>query len=360
MLHKARCVLSRVAETGAQQQQQPGFLVAIGLYSELPALWPVPLPPCLPKNQGKHTLVLDIDETLIHTFGMAHHKPNLSSEAVSHVKLVDYHILTRPHLKEFLLEVNELFEVVFWTAGTASYCSAVMDALETQVLQLPPSFYNYKKLLHGVENSSKGGTDHVNFYSLSRTQTLENHGYMKYLPMLGRPINRVVIVDDNVRSFPLTPRNAIKVPPFEVDDATVQNYMHALSQTKEGSIDIENLDERVLKFLKAGMMEIERLEKDRALLDILPVLRAVASVPSDGNIIKELDHWRDLDYVRCDDFAETMNPRTVTRQQILGTVLSSRREEPIQPLKQHYMNHIFEEEANSKLKMKSMRIDSRL
>ncbi|CCW70955.1 unnamed protein product [Phytomonas sp. Hart1] len=360
MLQTARRSLSKAAETGTQQQQQQlGPLIATGLRSEFTPLWPTPLPPCFPRNKGKHTLVLDIDETLIHTFGMAHHKLHSSTEGVNHAKLVDYHILLRPHLKEFLLEVNELFEVVFWTAGTASYCSAVIDALETQVLQLSPSFYNYKRVLN-MNKSDEDKTVHANFYSLSRTQTLEDHGYMKYLPILGRPINNVVIVDDNVRSFPLTPRNAIKVPPFEVNDSIVQNYMYALSQTKEASINIGNLDETMLKFLKTGMKEIARMEKDHALLDILPVLRAVVSVPPDGNVRNELDHWRDLNYVKCDHFIETMNPITVTRQQILGTVLPSRRQEPIPPFKQHYMNCMFEEEANAKLQLQSTRIGSRL
>ena len=46
----------------------------------------------------KPTLVLDIDETLIHTFGMG---PHISMEAepdeVRSLPLVNYHFLLRPH-----------------------------------------------------------------------------------------------------------------------------------------------------------------------------------------------------------------------------------------------------------------------
>ncbi|CAJ1023302.1 putative NLI interacting factor-like phosphatase [Leishmania utingensis] len=345
---RASSFLQQQASSAALQPLRS--IVAIGLRQEFEPQWPLPLPPPLPANKQKHTLVLDIDETLIHTYGMSRHDDNNENSrdpAVPGViPLVDYYVLLRPHLKEFMDEMNQLFEVIFWTAGTASYCCAVLDALEQQVMQLPRSFYSYVELAK-ESHKMKSSTSHTNFYALSRTQTLEQQGYMKYLPMLGRKMSSIVMVDDNVRSFPLTPRNGIRIDAFDPDDSVLQRYMIALRRTQEEKP--QEMEEELVQCLQQGQQEIARLEKDRALLDVLPVLRAAAQVPAGQDVTKELDHWRDLDYVRCDDFMETMNVRSVVRQQILGVTLPMRRNTPIPMQKLSFMNSGFVESANAEM-----------
>nr|CCC92811.1 unnamed protein product [Trypanosoma congolense IL3000] len=327
--------------------QQLQLLTSVGLLQEYPPLWPLPLPPQQPADRNKPTLVLDIDETLLHTFSIRNDGPDS----------VRFGFFLRPHAKEFLSEVRELYEVVFWTAGTASYCSAMMDALEVQVLQLPRSFYNIDELR--VEARGGISTKHVNFYALSRNQTLQQHEYMKYLPMLGRPMDRVIMIDDNVRSFPLTPRNGVKIEPFLPDERILREYSRVFTNKKEGSETGDHgCEAGVASIIERGEAEMSRLQCDRALLDLLPMLRSVAKV---DNVTRELDYWRADEYVKCDNFFETMNPLSVTRQKVLGTVLPTRRDTPIPALKQHVMNHGFVEEANTAVKLQHMRnVPSRL
>ncbi|GET92222.1 nli-interacting factor, putative [Leishmania tarentolae] len=344
---RAHSLLRQQASAAALQPLRS--VVAIGLRQEFDSHWPLPLPPPLPMNKDKHTLVLDIDETLIHTYGMSLHdnsKDKTNDPAFQGVSLIDYNVLLRPHLKEFLEEVNQLFEVVFWTAGTASYCCAVLDVLEQQVMQLPRSFYSHVELIKESQKKNSS-TSHTNFYALSRTQTLEQQGYMKYLPMLGRKMCSVVMLDDNVRSFPLTPRNGIRIEAFDPDDHVLQRYMFALHRTQEEKP--HNMEDTLAEYLQQGQQEIARLEKDHALLDVLPVLRAVAQVPAGQDVTKELDYWRDPDYVRCDDFRETMNVRSAVRQQILGVTLPERRSTPIPAQKLGFMNSGFLESANAEM-----------
>ncbi|ORC88163.1 putative PTP1-interacting protein, 39 kDa [Trypanosoma theileri] len=337
-------------------------IVAFGLRQEYPPVWPLPLPPPLPQSVGKPTLVLDIDETLLHTYGMHLVQSNLNIEEGTNnnnnnnmnntaADTIAFSLFLRPLLREFLMEVKELYEIVFWTAGTASYCSAMVDAMEVQVLQLPPSFYNVQEMLRDAKSTeTREGNDHVNFFALSRTQTLEEHSYMKYLPMLGRPMHRVIMIDDNVRSFPLHPRNGVRIAPFLPDDKVLHDYSYAAIQLQEDETLMNNED--LLKKIKSGKQEIARLERDQALLDLLPLLRAAAAAE---DLPRELDYWRDDDYIRCDDFRETMNPRSVTRQRLLGSVLPHRRETPIPPPKTHVMNHGFLEEANTAMRVQQMR-----
>ncbi|CBH14243.1 hypothetical protein, conserved [Trypanosoma brucei gambiense DAL972] len=321
--------------------QQLQLITSYGLFQEYPPIWPLPLPPQQPRDTGKPTLVLDIDETLIHTVGMR----NEGSDSVS------FSFFLRPHAKEFLAEVRELYEVVFWTAGTASYCSAVMDALEVQVLQLPRSFYNIDELR--VEARGGISTKNVNFYALSRTQTLQGHNYMKYLPMLGRPLNRVIMVDDNVRSFPLHPRNGVKIEPFLPNERALSEYARIVTdEVKYGQVGQRQYEGEMAKVIERGEEEVARLQADHALMDLIPMLRSAAS---STDLTHELDHWRADEYTKCDDFRETMNSLSVTRQKILGNVLKERRNVPIPPLKQHVMNHGFMEEANAAMKLEQMR-----
>lgn len=338
-------------KAAAAAEQTLRSVVAIGLRQEFEPQWPLPLPPPLPRNSEKHTLVLDIDETLLHTYGMSKHdstKDTSPDPALAGIPLVDYYVMLRPHVKEFLAEVHQLFEVVFWTAGTASYCCAVLDALEQQVLGLQRSFNSHIELAREIREKG-ASTSHTNFYSLSRTQTLEKQSYMKYMPLLGRKMSGVVMLDDNVRSFPLTPRNGIRISGFEPDDGILQRYMFAIRRLQTEKA--EDLEPQMVECIQLGQQEIARLEQDRSLLDVLPVLRAVAGVKAGEDVTRELDHWRDLDYVQCDNFMETMNQRSAVRRQILGVTLPQRRETPIEPFKPNMMNNAFVESVKAEMRL---------
>uniref|UniRef100_A0A0A9Z0L9 Putative phosphatase PSR2 n=1 Tax=Lygus hesperus TaxID=30085 RepID=A0A0A9Z0L9_LYGHE len=133
-------------------------------------------------------------------------------------------------------------------------------------------------------------TSHANFYALSRTQTIQKYAYMKYLPMLGRPMKRTLMVDDNVRSFPLNPRHGIKIDSFEPDDHLMQYFarkFHDSGVRKPiNTIHAEMLGDG-LDEIKS---ELNRLASDSALLDILPMLRAVAALGPNDDVSRELDH----------------------------------------------------------------------
>ncbi|EPY36064.1 NLI-interacting factor [Strigomonas culicis] len=398
------------------QQLTAQVLVGIGLARGFTPHWPVPLPPPVPtpsvsaersaplpkEARAKPVLVLDIDETLIHTYHVVS-QPQQSDQAGPpraddlgstselfqtpsqrqqhpEVPLINVRMVVRPHLKEFLTEVMQLFEVVFWTAGTSNYAAAVLDAIERHVLGLPRSLYHFEEVtklvffsrkLHALQEAKRhnpfasdaaanaarehgdSGTSHVNFYCLSRTQTLESLHYMKYIPLLGRPLHRTVMIDDNERSFPLTPRNGIKVPFFEVNgrliDGTSRGRWVPPSDGgavpapqwpdlyKEGLYTFTDIDPSVVKDMQ-----------DTALLDLLPLLRALAATPED-DITRELDHWREPDYALCDNFRDTMDPRSARRRYHLGVVLPTRQPRPIPPYKAEMLNAGFEEQAKAEM-----------
>jgi len=68
----------------------------------------------LAASTKKYTLVLDLDETLIH-----------------YIDIGDGSFLIRPNCREFLKEMSELYEIVIFTAAMQDYADWVIDQLDT-------------------------------------------------------------------------------------------------------------------------------------------------------------------------------------------------------------------------------------
>ncbi|CUG85239.1 Hypothetical protein, putative [Bodo saltans] len=72
-------------------------------------------------TKKKHTLVLDIDETLLYYNRSVRHENK---------RLENYQVYLRPHVGAFLKEMHELFEVVIFTAAASWYGAAMTNVLE--------------------------------------------------------------------------------------------------------------------------------------------------------------------------------------------------------------------------------------
>lgn len=67
-----------------------------------------PLPPFLPEIKDQvYTLVLDLDETLVHFIDTGTNK----------------HLLVRPYVNSFLSEMSRIYELVIFTAGLENYAN---------------------------------------------------------------------------------------------------------------------------------------------------------------------------------------------------------------------------------------------
>ncbi|XP_061533948.1 carboxy-terminal domain RNA polymerase II polypeptide A small phosphatase 1-like isoform X2 [Phycodurus eques] len=124
------------------------------------------LPPVKSKDAGKVCVVIDLDETLVH-----------SSFKV--------YVLKRPHVDEFLKRMGEMFECVLFTASLAKYADPVSDLLD------------------------KWGAFRCRLF---RESCVFHRGnYVKDLSRLGRDLNKVIIVDNSPASYIFHPDNAVPV-----------------------------------------------------------------------------------------------------------------------------------------------------
>jgi Dullard-like phosphatase family protein len=155
--------------------------------SEGPIIWFEPLPPMmadlekvpkLPPNPdpGAYTLVLDLDETLVHYFEMN--------------GVGNYGI--RPGMFEFLQKMNSIgYELVIFTAATQDYADWVIDQID------PDRFIHHR---------------------LYRQHALPwGPLFAKDLSRLGRDLDRTLIIDNVQENFMMQPNNGIFIATWYED-----------------------------------------------------------------------------------------------------------------------------------------------
>ncbi|KAF8482513.1 HAD-like domain-containing protein, partial [Russula ochroleuca] len=143
------------------------------------------LPPMAPQHAGRKCLVLDLDETLVHSS----FKSIQQADYVVPVE-IEYHwhnvyVIKRPGVDNFLKKMGEIFEIVVFTASLSKYADPVLDKLD----------------IH-----------HVVSHRLFRESCYNHKGnYVKDLSQLGRPIADTIILDNSPASYIFHPNNAVPV-----------------------------------------------------------------------------------------------------------------------------------------------------
>ncbi|KAH9985822.1 HAD-like domain-containing protein [Russula compacta] len=143
------------------------------------------LPPISPQHVGRKCLVLDLDETLVHSS----FKSIQQADYVVPVE-IEYHwhnvyVIKRPGVDNFLKKMGEIFEVVVFTASLSKYADPVLDKLDVH---------------------------HVVAHRLFRESCYNHKGnYVKDLSQLGRPIADTIILDNSPASYIFHPNNAVPV-----------------------------------------------------------------------------------------------------------------------------------------------------
>ncbi|KAJ3359778.1 hypothetical protein GGF32_009013 [Allomyces javanicus] len=144
------------------------------------------LAPLAPEDVGKKCLVLDLDETLLHSsFKLV---PNADYIVPVEIDRQIHHVYVqkRPGVDAFLRAVGDKFEVVVFTASLAKYADPVLDLLDP-----------HRNLVK---------------HRLFRESCLHHKGqYVKDLSRLGRDLAKVIIIDNSPASYLFHRANAIPV-----------------------------------------------------------------------------------------------------------------------------------------------------
>lgn len=77
------------------------------------------------------TLVLDLDETLVHSSFKQPKKSDIIIPVDIEGRVCNVYVLVRPHCAKFLAEMSKYYEVVIFTASLSKYANPLMDILDS-------------------------------------------------------------------------------------------------------------------------------------------------------------------------------------------------------------------------------------
>jgi len=97
---------------------------------QIPASTEYYLPAQSPEKARKKTLVLDLDETLVHSSMKRTVDADFVVDLTTSPMRVRVYVKKRPGLDEFLQNSAELYELVVFTASMECYAGPVLDILD--------------------------------------------------------------------------------------------------------------------------------------------------------------------------------------------------------------------------------------
>jgi RNA polymerase II subunit A-like phosphatase len=190
-------------------------------------------------NQRKLSLILDLDQTIIHatidpTIGVLQNDPNNSNyeilKDVYHFVLPDsdtvYYIKLRPGVREFLKEIKQYYELHIYTMGTRSYANAVAKIID------PTSEYFGNRILSRDESGSFASKSIQRLFPCDQSM--------------------VVVIDDRGDVWSWS-ENLIKVQPYNffvgIGDINNTSFLIEQEKNKQMATDDkkENSDEKIKK-----------------------------------------------------------------------------------------------------------------
>ena len=172
------------------------------------------LSPISPKY--KYTLVLDLDETLVHY---------VSDNDSAYIQI-------RPGAEEFIKELSEFYEIIIFTAALQNYADLIISGLDPD----------------GVVSDK-----------LYRQHTInKDNSYIKDLDKLGRDIKKVIIIDNISENFSKQPQNGLNICDFEGNE-----YDEELKYLKEDLIKLIKLKPNDVRLY---LKDIQKKMDKRAIL----------------------------------------------------------------------------------------------
>ena len=143
------------------------------------------------KTSNKKTLVLDLDETLVHSVGGIGSNPGTPSQSDFTIKVPqinsshDVHVMVRPHVEEFLERMSKRFELVIFTASISKYANPLLNIVDKM--------------------------GYVPFRLFREHCTLINTAFVKDLSLLGRDFKDIIILDNNPTAYALNHYNGFPI-----------------------------------------------------------------------------------------------------------------------------------------------------
>ena len=154
------------------------------------------LPPI--DSKYKYTLVLDMDETLIHFF-------------FTHINGMFF---VRPFCFDFLNELNDLYEIITFTARTKDYADMILNQLD-----INNNIFKYRLYRQHI--------------------TISELNIFKDLDKIGRDLSKTIIIDNLKDNFKMHPNNGIFIKTWtsDINDIQLRDLKKILKDIVKYNVD---------------------------------------------------------------------------------------------------------------------------
>lgn len=163
--------------------------------------------------KGRKCLVLDLDETLVHSSFKYVRQCDFVIPVEIEDQIHNVYVIKRPGVDHFLKKVGELYEVVVFTASVSRYGDPLLDILDTH------------KSVH---------------HRLFRESCYNYQGnYIKNLSQMGRPLEDLIIIDNSPASYVFHPQHAVPISSWFSDshDCELTDLLPFLEDLAKREVD---------------------------------------------------------------------------------------------------------------------------
>eukprot|EP01112_Ceratiomyxa_fruticulosa_P007870 TRINITY_DN2048_c0_g2_i1.p1 TRINITY_DN2048_c0_g2~~TRINITY_DN2048_c0_g2_i1.p1 ORF type:complete len:294 (-),score=66.49 TRINITY_DN2048_c0_g2_i1:226-1107(-) len=156
-----------------------------------------------PSSQKKKTLILDLDETLVHSTIKPVSTYHMTVDVVLEGVQCTFFVIKRPHVDSFLQQVAEWYECVVFTASMKQYADPLLDQLDPK-----------RSLFKG---------------RLFRDSCLYKEGsFIKDLTLIGQDLTSTIIIDNSPIAYSHNRENALPIDNWLGDNPSDQSLLNLL------------------------------------------------------------------------------------------------------------------------------------
>jgi Dullard-like phosphatase family protein len=180
------------------------------------------------KNENNKILVIDLDETLIHTSFQKIQNPDLiiqldstinkkadnnknNNNENSNQKIVEAYIRIRPGVEAFLSQISKYYDIYVYSASSKNYLNTIIKNIDKN--NIIKQCYCRDDCIMYVEDYEEDFDKPNNKYK-----------YIKDLKKINKELRNIVFIDNNTISFKLQEKNGIPIKSWFDDYEDLELY----------------------------------------------------------------------------------------------------------------------------------------